>query len=287
MNPLTKKQRIANLLAHQPVDQIGRYEHFWDDTKREWTAQGLVKDDDALSALFNLEIREAGWVNPVAHLEMPAETVAEDAETITLRDGNYAILRRHKLHDTTPEHVSFGVTDRASWEKLVRPQLLELDRRRINFERYRRDKKIAAERDEFICWSTLMPFELMHPVCGHENMLLGMIDDPEWITDMCDVYSAFLIRHAECLFAEEGEPDGIWFYEDMGFKDRPFMSPDHYCEFLEALWALRPCMYVYTYCYRAFGQGKDALCQSMPQGFFYQIVYQKDLPGAYTAPFYE
>ncbi len=29
----------------------------------------------------------------------------------------------------------------------------------------------------------------------------------------------------EILFAEEGWPDGIWYYEDMGFKQHPFMSP--------------------------------------------------------------
>ena len=34
----------------------------------------------------------------------------------------------------------------------------------------------------------------------------------------------------EILFAQEGKPDGIWFYEDMGFKQRPFMSPDMYRE---------------------------------------------------------
>lgn len=27
-------------------------------------------------------------------------------------------------------------------------------------------------------------------------------------------------------------PDGIWFYEDMGFKERPFMSPEMYRELI-------------------------------------------------------
>ena len=32
----------------------------------------------------------------------------------------------------------------------------------------------------------------------------------------------------EITFAKEGKPDGIWIYEDMGFKNKPFMSPQMY-----------------------------------------------------------
>ena len=35
------------------------------------------------------------------------------------------------------------------------------------------------------------------------------------------------------LFAEEGLPDGMFFYEDMGFKNRPFMSPAMYEEIMQ------------------------------------------------------
>ena len=35
------------------------------------------------------------------------------------------------------------------------------------------------------------------------------------------------------LFEEEGPPDGVWYYEDMGYKGSPFMSPKMYCEILQ------------------------------------------------------
>ncbi len=35
------------------------------------------------------------------------------------------------------------------------------------------------------------------------------------------------------LFAEEGKPDALFFYEDMGFKNRPFMSPAMYEEIIQ------------------------------------------------------
>jgi uroporphyrinogen decarboxylase len=46
--------------------------------------------------------------------------------------------------------------------------------------------------------------------------------------DMVDTYSRLIVSLLEELFAREGAPDGIWFYEDMGFKGRPFMSLDMY-----------------------------------------------------------
>lgn len=73
----------------------------------------------------------------------------------------------------------------------------------------------------------------MHPLCGHEHMLVGMALDPDWIRDMVDIYSRITLELQEILFAEEGLPDGIWYYEDMGFKGRPFMSPAMYRELIQ------------------------------------------------------
>jgi uroporphyrinogen decarboxylase len=39
--------------------------------------------------------------------------------------------------------------------------------------------------------------------------------------------------HQKALFAEEGAPDFVWYYEDMGFKDKPFMSPEMYRDLVE------------------------------------------------------
>jgi uroporphyrinogen decarboxylase len=75
-------------------------------------------------------------------------------------------------------------------------------------------------------------FELMHPVCGHEYMLMGMALDPDWVKDMVDTYSRLTIELQEILFSEEGYPDGIWYYEDMGYKQHPFMSPRMYREII-------------------------------------------------------
>ena len=63
-------------------------------------------------------------------------------------------------------------------------------------------------------------------------MLMGMALDPDWVQDMTKTYADLTIAMWEMLFAEEGLPDGIWFCEDMGFKEKPFMSPAMYRELI-------------------------------------------------------
>lgn len=228
---MTGKERIERILKHQPVDRIGLFEHFWNDTYKEWEAQGYLNGEDFTSH-FQFDMMESWPFNLVANLDFEPEIVSETEETITLRDGNGAVLRRHKLHDSTPEHVDFMVKDREGWEK-IKPLLMEPDERRIDFEGYRKTRERAKKEGRFFVWSGVNVFESIHPVCGHENMLVGMALDPEWIMDMADTFSHLTVELQKILFEREGYPDGIWYYEDMGFKERPFMSPAMYCEMIQ------------------------------------------------------
>ncbi len=110
---------------------------------------------------------------------------------------------------------------------------MQTDRRRIAFENYRAARAQARNNQEFFCWAGVGPFEMMHPLCGHEHMLVGMALEPDWVKDMVMTYVDMTLRHLEILFAEEGLPDGAFIYEDMGFKERPFMSPEMYEEIIE------------------------------------------------------
>ncbi|MCL2664033.1 MAG: hypothetical protein FWE82_00325 [Defluviitaleaceae bacterium] len=231
MQPLTGYERTRRMLYREPSDRIGAYEHFWGDTHKRYIEQGHIKPGENIAEHFELDIVEGGWFNLVLDMDFKHETVEETEDTVLIRDGNGAVLRRHKHHDTTPEHVDFAIKTKADWDK-VRERLLEPDERRIGFEGYRNSKKYAKEKNKFFMWSGLSVFELMHPVCGHENLLAGMALEPEWIEDMVKIYSDQIIHSQEILFEREGLPDGMFYYEDMGFKNKPFMSPAMYNELI-------------------------------------------------------
>ena len=229
---MTGKERITHILKHEPVDRIGLYEHFWGDTHREWCARGHVRQNESFEDRFQYDVQECWPFNTVADLDFERKAVAETEDTISYLDGNGATLRQHKFHDTTPEHVDFMVKEREDWERLIKP-LLKAEPRRINFIAYRDAKASAAKAGRFFVWSGVNVFECMHPVCGHENMLVGMALDPDWVKDMAQTYAKLTVDLQTMLFEQEGYPDGIWFYEDMGYKGSPFMSPAMYDEIIK------------------------------------------------------
>ena len=225
------KERTIKILKGEPVDRIGFFEHFWGDTYKSWEEKGHIKNGESYEDHFGFDMQECWAFNLVVDLDFERQVIAETENTITYLDGNGAKLKRHKFHDTTPEHIGFTVEEREDWEK-VKPLLTNIDERRINFEAYRNAKKDAAEKGRFFMWSGINVFECMHPLCGHENMLVGMALDPEWILDIAMTYAKLTVELQKILFEREGYPDGIWYYEDMGYKEHPFMSPKMYEEII-------------------------------------------------------
>lgn len=228
---LTSKERIINILKRQPIDRIGLFEHFWSDTHAAWTQRHNIPADVNFNDHFGFDLELSWAFNMIADLDFEPVLLEETDETRLTRNGNYATMRTHKLHDATPEHVDFLVKDRAGWEEHIKPRL-SADRRRINFEAYREAKERARVANRFFAWSGVNVFEIIKDVCGHQYMLIGMAEDPDWVLDMADTYARLTVELQEMLFAEEGYPDGVWYYEDMGFKHRPFMSPRMYREIL-------------------------------------------------------
>lgn len=100
---------------------------------------------------------------------------------------------------------------------------MKADPRRIDFEGYRKIKEQAKKAGRFFVWSGVNVFECIHPLCGHENMLIGMALEPEWVIDMANTYAQLTVDLQKILFEQEGYPDGLWYCEDMGFKNSPFM----------------------------------------------------------------
>ena len=203
MDEMTGVERITNILNREPVDRIGLFEHFWSDTQRVWTEQGHIQPGENLADHFGFDMSLCGAFSMVADIDFMPEILEETEETILTLDGNGATLRRHKLHDATPEHIDFLVKDRNAWGEFIKPKL-KPDRRRINFSAYRESKERARKAGRFFMWSGVNVFEIMKDVAGHEYMLMGMALDPDWVKDMAMTYAQLTVDLQEILFAEEG-----------------------------------------------------------------------------------
>ena len=115
---LTSIERMQNILCRKPVDRIGLFEHFWSDTQKVWTEQGHIQPGENLVDHFDFDMEAYSPFNVVADLDFVPEVLEETEETILTRNGNGAVLRHHKLHDATPDHIDFLVKDRTQWEEM-------------------------------------------------------------------------------------------------------------------------------------------------------------------------
>lgn len=235
---MTSKEKITAILSGDKTVGMGLCEHFWPETVEKWTKEGYLQEGEDIESHFNFDImRNWSGGNLMADPYNP-ETMIEETETTKLfKTGNGAILRYWKNRSGVPEHVDFEIKNYSDWTSKIKPGVLDksLYQKRLAdvIEPYRAKKELAREKGKFFTWAGVSVFEIMHPVCGHEYMLMGMALEPDWIKEMGDVYSDLVIDLQKILFAAEGEPDGIWYYEDMGFKNKPFMSPAMYMELVQ------------------------------------------------------
>jgi uroporphyrinogen decarboxylase len=214
MEKLTAKERITRILKHLPVDRIGIYEEFWEDTRNKWSGQGHIKKDESLWSQsvwdhFGLDIRDTIPFNLTADIDFKEEIVEETEETKLVRDGNGALLRWHKLHDSTPEHVDFVIKDRKSWDTKAKLHLLNDSNfsKRIDYNQYHTQMEKCTKNNLFLALKVPGIFAQMSKLCGHEALLMGMALDPDWVKDMCKVYTELNINLVEILLEKEGKPD--------------------------------------------------------------------------------
>lgn len=233
MNEMTGFERIQNLLAHKPTDRIGLYEHFWDDTIKDWNAHGEIDWEGGLEEHFGYDLRESFQpFKYVADINFGVQVLEESEDTVLELNGNGAVFRRHKKHSTTPEHVDFRIKVREDWEEKIKP-LLTPDPKRISFESYRRTRDYCRKNNLFFFCSGIHVFEMMRELVGDYNFMIGMAEDPEWILDMTETYGKLTENMLDTLFEQEGKPDGIWYYDDLGYKGSPFISPAMYRELIK------------------------------------------------------
>lgn len=221
-------ERVKTLLNKKIPDRMGLYEHYWPETLNEcWPKQGYPKDVKP-EIYFNYDLMNCGgWFN-TEPFPGKKEIVEETEEWQVIVDGRGAKLKLWKKKSGAPEHIGFEVTSPAKWKKYREP-LLETDINRLGDIQAIKDNIRTARREgKFVLFGNLFVFELMRATIGDENFLPALLLEPAWLHDFCSVYLDMFKRHYDLLFGETGVPDGFFIYEDFGYKNGLFCSPQTY-----------------------------------------------------------
>jgi uroporphyrinogen decarboxylase len=118
------------------------------------------------------------------------------------------------------------MTSREIWERDYRPHLLELDPKRLgNLNEIRKNLAEARAADKWTYYGHQFVWENMRQSLGDVTLYESLLLDPDWIRDYCRVYTDLYKRCFAYLIEHAGKPDGIWLYEDLGYKNGLFASP--------------------------------------------------------------
>ena len=249
---MTPKENTQRLLNADGPERAGLNDAPWGATLRKWVTQGYptrkvkktvtekaTQGGKEVEKEVEKEIDEpvpphehfgfdmvgvGGWCDMMA-LRGVREIVKETDEWRIIRNGMGASLKWWKDKDGTPEHVAFDMTSRAVWEEKYKPHLLDVDRTRVKVDESRKIIEEKAGSGKWTHYGTLFIWEHMRQSMGDLCMYESLVLDPDWIHDFNRVYTDHLINHYKILIDEAGVPDGMWLYEDLGFKERLFCSP--------------------------------------------------------------
>jgi uroporphyrinogen decarboxylase len=251
---MTSRDLVNALLRNERNDTVALHDGPWPDTLAAWIQQGYptrtahVKTGEKrwcgercrwipaevegdypypvpVWEHFGYDMAGVGGWFDVMPQRGVSELLEESDEWEVRRNGAGAALKYWKNKSGTPEHIDFLMTSREVWERDYRAHVLDLDPERVYVEGPRSDMKDAHAKGKWACYGNMFVWELMRQsmgdVCLYESLLL----DPEWIKDYNRVYTDFFKAHYEHLFAQAGLPDGVWVYEDLGYRNGLFASP--------------------------------------------------------------
>jgi uroporphyrinogen decarboxylase len=117
------------------------------------------------------------------------------------------------------------MTSREVWEREYRAHLLELDPERVNVKGARESLERWTPTGKWTHYGHLFIWEDMRRSMGDVCMYESLILDPGWIKDYNRVVTDHYKTHYAYLIEQAGKPDGVWVYEDLGYKNGLFCSP--------------------------------------------------------------
>lgn len=223
----TKRDIIDALLRRQELpERMGIHEHFWPHIcENAWDEQGY--DGGDFTDEFDLDLVCVDWFDVPGPRPDMAGTVEETDDTVVSRNAWGAIYKNWKNKAGTPEHIGFSVTAE-TWAKDYREAFCAMDMRAIARERapgVAEQMQRRREQGRFVTLSFAYVFEKLRSILGDVCMLESLMLETEFVHDFNRVIADAYLAYYDELFNTIGLPDGIHFYEDLGYTRAPFASP--------------------------------------------------------------
>lgn len=227
---MTTRERMLRTYRHQEIDRILMVDSAWEGTVNRWRREGLpanVSWEDYFG--FDGIVR----FQPNNSPKYPSRVIEETDRYRIVTTEWGATQKQFKELDSTPETLDHYYCTPERWEE-AKEKMLDCSGDRIPWD-YLKNEAPKWEADgrfrQLIIW---FGFDVTHShMVGTENMLISMYDDPDWVMDMFDTYLISSLNLCQKILDAGYKFDGIFWYDDMGYKNTTFFSPQLYRELLK------------------------------------------------------
>lgn len=226
---MTSKERIGRMFAHKEADRVPITDSPWAGTLARWKREGMPADADWREFLQTDKFESIGVdISP----RFEKKIVEETADYVINTTEWGVTLKNFKTADSTPEFLDFRVTTPQKWEEAK--SRMTVSRDRINWERLRKFYPQWQSEGRWIQAIFWFGFDVFHSwMTGTETVLVAMLENPEWFSDVVNTYLDRTIAHYEMIWNEGFHFDTIFWYDDMGYKNRTFFSEEIYTSILK------------------------------------------------------
>ena len=246
---MNARERIITAMNHEEADRVPINDLLWTATIERWRNEGLPAEVTP-SEYFGYEI--IGFDSDTSP-RFPVEVVSEDNTYVVLRDFYGGLRRNHKDFSTTPGFVENPVKTRDDWERIK--SRLKPGPDRVDWEGNWPSRpydsgdeflalrlttangglpgcRTARSEGKFVQYKAYVGFDKIQWYIGTENLLLLMLEDPEWVREMVETDAELAIRQFEIMVEGGFEFDGALLVNDLGYRETLLFSPQLYDELL-------------------------------------------------------
>ncbi|HOS94351.1 MAG TPA: uroporphyrinogen decarboxylase family protein [Armatimonadota bacterium] len=223
---MTSRERVLLALDHKEADRIAITDGPWGTTIARWHREGLPEDKSP-HEYFGFEF---GGTGCDGSLQLPSEVIEDTPEYSIARNADGATVKNWKSSTSTPELLGFAINTRAKWEE-HRDRMAWNDTR-VDWDNALKSHNAGREAGLFCPYAAAIGYDRTAMLVGPEDLLMAFVEDPDWVRDMFRANAELNINAMEEMMARGFVFDGVFFYDDMGYKHRPFFSPRAYREVL-------------------------------------------------------
>lgn len=230
MAELTTRERVLRTYRHQEIDRMLMVDKAWNGTIARWYREGMPAGVDWQDH-FGFDKMIKIYPN---NAPMYPIRVLEDNEHFKVMTTQWGKTQRvFKTQDSTPEALSYYYDSSDKWEE-AKARMLKYSDDRIPWAYLKENYPKWKAEGQFLQLVVWFGFDVAHShMTGTENMLIGMYEEPEWVTDIFDTYLNTSLDLCQRILDAGYEFDGIFWYDDMGYKNSTFFSPTMYRELLK------------------------------------------------------